>query len=264
MFHLLIDPTAAQAAYERLAPRLHAISRDALIPVRGDVQVAAAFALGVARIIGEPRLRARFVKLGETGEFKEACAAELGEVALCAWYARHRFLLAGAARPPAKMPVMLVDEALALRRRLLAVAEGPLRDGWSALMEMEILALEASCEELAGDLLVLSTICARSVEVFPEDDRAFLEREAQRAREVGEEILRRTTGASAEDPDCWGGMVQRAWTLLACTYDEVRRAGRFLFPGRDGERRFPALVVVARERLRPQGLADVYLSEHVH
>lgn len=260
---VLIEPKVAKAAYERLAPRLHALARDELAVVRADVQVAAIFAGTVAREIAEPALRARFVKLGQTGEHDPACSASLGDVALAAWYTGHRCLLAGAALPSSKIPITLLDEAMALRARLLDAAEWQLRAAGDIEEAMLLLEPERSCRDVANNLLELSEIRARAGNGRTEDERARVERELRRARELGEELLARSSGATAEDPHTWSLQVRRAWTLLLRTYDEVRRAGRFLFPGEEGEMRFPPLVGVTRAWTKPVGLGEMYHADHV-
>jgi hypothetical protein len=44
----------------------------------------------------------------------------------------------------------------------------------------------------------------------------------------------------------WTDLQARAWTLLRQIYDEVRRAGQFLFYYEDPEAKFPALFAAAR------------------
>lgn len=260
--HFLIEPKVAKDAYERLAPRIHAIARDELAVVRADVQVAAIFAMTVAREIGEPALRARFVKLAQTGEHDAACSASLGDVALAAWHTGHRCLLAEATLPSSKIPVLLLDEAMALRARLLDRAEWQLLAAGDIEGAMLLLEPERSCRDIANNLLELAEIRARAGKGRSEDERIRLERDLLRARELGEELLARSSGASAEGPDTWSMQVRRAWTLLLRTYDEVRRAGLFLFPGREGEMRFPPLVGVTRAWSQPVGLAEMYHADH--
>lgn len=287
-FRVLIEPAAARVAYEGVAPLLRALDVEELAVVRGDVQTAAAFALGVARSLEEPGVRGRFARLAQTGELEDASVADLGRVALAAWYARHRFLLAGAARAAPLLPVALVDEALALRSRLGALAE---RREWAPDDPAEDLGLarfHESCVDLAGDLVALASRRTRGPapsspglraaeassaahEPAPREDEDWQSRdwhshdrdgEVRRAREIGEELLARIHGAN-HDPESWAAQVRRAWTLLLHVYEEVRRAGLFLFPGSAGRARFPSLVQVARESGCPAGLADVYLADHV-
>src|SRR5689334_2296738 len=68
-FDVVIDPPAAQAAYALVVPRLLAIPQDRLALVRGDMQRAAAFVLGVSRFVTEPSARARFARLAGTDEY---------------------------------------------------------------------------------------------------------------------------------------------------------------------------------------------------
>jgi hypothetical protein len=245
-----VDLLIAEAAYIVVAPRLRALAASEIEPVRGDVQLAAVFALGVAHFLERPAVHARFARLRGLGEVAEA-AASLDHVALAAWYARHRVSLESGARPPPLVPVALVDEAMELRGRLLRAAER-----WPDASAEEARALAQirparSCEDLAFDLLELARWCAAAAgEVLSPREPPFCAGDATRAQKLGAALLEHLEAMPPAGATSFRAMQARAWSLLLRTYEEVRRAGLFLF-GAEGERRFPPLVDVARKIREP-------------
>lgn len=59
-------------------------------------------------------------------------------------------------------------------------------------------------------------------------------------------ILRHLGLAATADQNEWAAVQPRAWTLLLETYEEVRRAARFLLGREMGDARFPSLVLASR------------------
>ncbi len=250
-FEVQIEPVVAEAAFESVVPRLDALPARRLSPVRGDLQLAAAFALDVARRMAEPPVRVRLERLARTGEIDPSCAADLPDVALAAWYVRHRWLLATVVSPPAQLPVALFDEAMALRHRLFDVLERTLVGVPDEAEELSAIRASARCEDFAADLLALHAMYGRHAALLSRVDRCHDHGDCERARELGEEMLGRLAGSGSADARRWMGLSPRAWTLLRRTYEEVRRAGRFLFAADDGDVRFPPLVTLGRGAAYP-------------
>lgn len=234
----VIDPAAAEAAYPLVAPRLRQLPPERLVFVPGDLQVAAEVAFAAARFAGEGGVRDRFARLAAAGEHDEASAEDLANVALAAWYVRHRTRILEAAQAEILLPVSLVDHAMTARGwllRHLGGSGGPLR--------ADLVAIPASvtCRDLACDLLVLAALCeerdgAPASRADPEAAGEILY-----ARSLGLKLLERLDTMATPGQRTWAVMAPRAWTLLLRTYEPLRRAGRFLFEGTDDEPRFPSL-----------------------
>jgi hypothetical protein len=245
-FDVLIEPSAAQAAYGLVAPRLLDIPQEKLSVVRGDMQRAAAFVLGVARFVAAPPLRARFARLAGTDEYDDACTADLSNVALAAWYARHRYLMANISRTDVALPVALLDEGMILRERLMSLLEHRKASIPGACEELLTIRASAGCQDFAGDLVALGQLCDRHRAALAEEKWLYRREDASRAQELGRDLLERLGEVNMHQLKSWASMQPRAWTLLVFTYEQVRRAGRFLFAGEEGEARFPSLSSVAR------------------
>jgi hypothetical protein len=241
-----IVPSDAEKAFKALGPRLAAIPRDTLAVVNVDMQLAAVFALGVSRVVTEPAVRARFASLAKGGEYDDACVDDLGPVAQAAWYARHRFVLASATRTEARLSIPLLEEATALRGRMLKLVEYWLSDDGVLGAEIAAIRTGTGHQDLANDLIALGALFERHGKTLAQDRKLYDASNATTANRLAGEILQQLGAAATQEQNEWAAMQPRAWTLLFETYEEVRRGGRFLFADERGEERFPSLIVVGR------------------
>ncbi len=239
----------AEAAYRKLEPRLAAIPRDALAPLNVDLQVASVFVLGVARFVTEPSLRARFAKLAKTGEYDAACVEDLGPAAQAAWYARHRLLLANALRSDARLSAALVDEAVALRSRLLKLADYWLGDDIALAAEITAIRAGTGHQDLANDLIALAALLKRNKSEVSQDKKLYRATDIATANRLGGAILEELGAAATAEQSEWAAAQPRVWTHLANTYAEVQRGGLFLFANDRGDERFPSLIAVGRSAM---------------
>lgn len=245
-----ILPSEAELAFKALEPRLAALPRELLAHVNVDLQAVSVFALGVARVLAEPAVRARFARLARTGEYEDACVDELGSVAQAAWYARHRFLLASALHSNARVAVDLLDEATSLRLRMLKVAEYWLSDDPAAMTEIAAIRAGTGYQDLANDLVALASLFERHAKLLSQDKKLYQKSDATTANRLGGRILEQLGAAATQEQSQWSAMQPRVWTLLLETYDEVRRGGLFLFARDRAEERFPPLTAVGRTGAR--------------
>lgn len=241
-----IVPSDAEKAFKSLAPRLAAFPRESLAVVNVDLLLAAVFALGTSRMVTEPSVRARFAKLAKTGEYDDTCVDDLAPAAQAAWYARHRFVLADATRTEARVSIPLLEEATALRARMLRLVEYWLSD--DGVLGAEIAAIRAGqgYQDLASDLVALGALFERHGATLAQDRKLYQAADATNANRVAGEILRQLGAAATQEQSEWSNMLPRAWTLLFETYEEVRRGGRFLFAKDRADERFPSLIAVGR------------------
>lgn len=246
-----ILPSEAEQSFKKLEPRLASIPRDALVHVNVDLQAVSVFALGLARVLAEPMVRARFAKLATTGEYEDAVVDELGPVAQAAWYARHRFLLATAIHSDARIAVDLLDEATSARARMLKVLEYWLSDDPVAAAEIAAIRAGTGYQDLANDLVALASLFERHHKVLSQDKKLYQKSDATTANRLGARILEQLGAAATAEQNVWSAMQPRVWTLLLETYNEVRRGGLFLFARDRAEERFPPLSALGRSAPRP-------------
>lgn len=245
-----ILPSEAELAFKAMEPRLAALPRDSLAHVNVDLQTVSVFALGVARVLAEPAIRARFARLARTGEYEDASVDELGAAAQAAWYARHRFLLANALHSNARIAVDLLDEATTLRARMLKVGEYWLSDDPGARAEIAAIRAGSGYQDLANDLVALASLFERHGQALSQDRKLYQKSDATTANRLGGRILEQLGAAATQEQSQWSAMQPRVWTLLLETYDEVRRGGLFLFARDRAEERFPPLSAVGRTGAR--------------
>lgn len=243
-----IEPSNAEAAFQSLADRMAEQARDRLATVNVDVQIAAVFALGVARFITTPAVHARFAKLDATGEFDGRCVTDLATVAQSAWYARHRFLLADATHSDAQLPVTLVDEATLVRGRMLKLVDYWLGEDPAASLEINAIRPGVGHQDLANDLVALASLYDRHAALLAEDRKLYQKGDAASAKRLADLILAHLGAAATQEQSLWAGHQARAFTLLLSVYDEVQRGGRFLFARDNADTRFPSLIAIARNQ----------------
>jgi hypothetical protein len=241
-----ILPSEAELAFKAMEPRLAALPRDALAHVNVDLQTVSVFALGIARVLAEPAVRARFARLASTGEYQDASVDDLGTVAQAAWYARHRFLLASALHSDARIAVDLLDEATTQRARMLKVAEYWLSDDPGAMAEIAAIRAGTGYQDLANDLIALGSLFERHAKLISQDKKLYQRSDATTANRLGGRIVEQLGASATQEQTQWSAMQPRVWTLLLETYDEVRRGGLFLFARDRAEERFPPLSAVGR------------------
>jgi hypothetical protein len=241
-----LSPSSAEAAYQALVPRLAALPRDRLLVVNVEVQTAAVFALGISRLVAEPGMRARFAELAGIAGYDDACTQELAPAAQAAWYARHRLTLANAVRTEARLPVVLVEEATALRARLLKLVDYWLAE--DALIAAEIAAIRVGTghQDLANDLIALASMVERHHASVSLDKKLYRPDDTSRAKALSGEILEQLGATATAEQSEWSAALPRVWTHLLATYEEVRRGARFLFAHEGADERFPSLVAVGR------------------
>lgn len=245
-----IVSSEAESNFRTVRSRLLAFRQEALVHVNVDLQIAAVFALGVSRQITEPAVRARFARLATTGEFEDACVDDLSVVAQAAWYARHRFLLASATHSDARVSLELLDEATALRTRMLKVADYWLSDDATLAAELTVIRAGTGYQDLANDLIALGAMFDRNAATLAQDRKLHQATDAATASRLSGLILEQLGAAATEEQNEWSAMQPRVWTLLLETYSEVQRGGQFLFARDRAAERFPSLAAVGRSPAR--------------
>jgi len=244
-----MNEATAKAAFEKLRPTLEAMPREGLMPIRLDVQLAAAIAHSVGiRDGAEPR-RTRLQAVASSGLIDLADFDRLPSVALAVWYARQQQQRAGAVSTEAVVPAPIVKEAQTVRGRMLRVVEYYFDDDAEVGPRLVAIRSGAGLQDLANDLEQLADLYEENDvrAVISKDSKHWRKDDVASARRFAQSIFRGlglgTTGEAAQ----WADLTQRAWTLLDALYADVRAAGRFVFrKDEDVEITYPSLVVATR------------------
>lgn len=223
------------------------LRREELLQPRVDVQVGAVVAIGVARFVADPVVRARFVALGKSGEFDFASVDQLDGVARAAWFARHRFLVADATRSTAQLPPEMVEAGGALKARMMKVVEYHLGEDPSAGPRVKAIRPGSGHLDLANDLHALGELYAEYAARIAHDQTFYRSSDGAAAKKMALDMIGRLGGSGASEAERWNDLQSRAFTLLRKVYEEVRRGGLFLFHGDDGEAKFPTLIGASRK-----------------
>lgn len=242
----VIELSTAESAYREIDPRLQALPKEKLVVVNVDMQVAAVFALGVSEIVQHPAVRPRFARLAKASDFDDQHVDALSKVALAAWFARHRFVMTTATRSEVQVPEATFTEASALRARMLRLLEYWMTEDAAVLGELAAIRQGTGYQDLANDLIALSALHGRFGETLSQDKKLYQPGDAASAARLAGTILRHLGLAATADQNEWAAVQPRAWTLLLETYEEVRRAARFLLGREMGDARFPSLVLASR------------------
>ncbi|AUX30768.1 MULTISPECIES: hypothetical protein [Sorangium] len=216
-------PPQAAAAFDKAAPEIDALERDALIPINIDIPRAVSQVLGV--LPGLLALRPLIAERLPTHDV--GLVDRLETYALAAWYAHLAWLSSGGPQNGLKP---LLEEAVPLRANLLGDAEALARRG---LVDAETVAdIRAGNGHMdtASDLVALSALFSGSWSEIA-GKTAATEDEVRRAGELGPELLAalgvREHGA-APGPSDAADKRARAFTLFVNAYDQTRRAVAYL------------------------------------
>src|SRR3954452_8361412 len=89
----VINASVARAAFDSMQARLDAVPVDQLLPIRVDIQAAAAVAHSVALRDSAPERRAVFERLATAGLFDMHWLDSLAELSLATWHTRQQQLV---------------------------------------------------------------------------------------------------------------------------------------------------------------------------
>lgn len=252
-----VDHDAAKLAFEKLLPRLEQLPKDSLQVVNSSVDAAAIVALGIARELSAPAMRARF-ELLPMELFDVAALDDLEAAALAAWYAATSLLSANAQGTEAKLPVDLVDDATTLKTRMLKVGEYHFDPVTPTGREIANIRVGTGYRDLAQDLVRLAKIYRAEKKQLEHDKAHYRGEDAGRADELSHRILTELSASRSAEQALWTERVQRAWTLLLGLYGEVTTTAAWLRRKEGGAAAYPSLVTAGRavRRGRAEGAAE--------
>jgi hypothetical protein len=242
------DPAAAKALVETFQPRILAFSPEQLLVPRLDVGAAALSALGVHAFITQvPKVRDRFQKQHEIGEFRFANVDDLRDVSFLVTYAIAQAETAGVFATDKKVPLALIEEAAALEARMQELCEYKFKRDPEIAPLLTALSAGTGHRDLAGDLVGYSDIYEKKSAEVASDTTNYRPTDLADARRLAGEILAHLSASMTPKAREAYDLLRRAWTLLFGIYTEVQRLGLCLF--HYDERRnklFPSLYAASR------------------
>ncbi len=243
---IVIDPARAEAAYQALEPELKRIPAATLEAVRIDVQLAAAFAFGLAERDRADERAAEFDKLVVAGVLAPHPLERLEQAALAAWYARRMQRRFQDRATTVSVPV--AEQSAEVKGRMLKLIDYAFGDDSRFSPRIAAIRSGQGYEDLANDLQELADLYDEPViaPVVTKDPVNYRDTDVADARRLAGEIFK-ALGLTS-DGEKWTGRVQRAYTHLTDVYTEHCYAGSLLFFRReDVSTTFPpSLIGVVR------------------
>jgi hypothetical protein len=239
-----------EAAKRRIGARLEAMAGQALEPPSVDPRTAAVAALMVANFVGEESARKRFTPLVGAKLFDVNALEDLAVAA--------RFVLRVLPklgedldkRDMSPKPTLL-SQVTATKEELLRVCERYVGDIDEARGRLITVRLGEGNADLVYDLRMLADLYRDYAETLTAEAGSSYRREAEaEARELANHLEFALLGPLSEEDLEWRSYLHRSLAMLVPMYEEVCRAGRFLFHNEKPEARFPTLASVSRVRRR--------------
>jgi hypothetical protein len=241
-----MDSERARDAFEELRPRLDQLEE--LRRANVDVEKAAAQAVVIGHMVQDPEVREMFEQLSpRVFDMQHVDGLEKAALATLHTVVEHRDAAVHGSR--ARVPTDTLEAATTLKQDMLLVVKYHLRDEHHAAIIADIGAGHGHAD-LASDLLRLSKLYETHHERLAQDQSYYRHEDAATAQELAHRIYTHLGGGTESDERTWAGYVQRAWTFLLDTYDEVSTAGRWLYRKDKGEERFPSLIASQRQMAR--------------
>jgi hypothetical protein len=244
-----IDANSARAAFDNVQARLDAVPLDQLLPIRVNVQAAAAVAHSIALRDGAPERRAVFERLANAGLFDMRWLDSLAELSLATWHARQQQLLCCGVTSGPTIPVHVIDEASGLRSRMLQVLEYYFDDHATIGPKLRVVRAGTGYQDLANDLEVVSDLYEDALlkATIARDPMHYRAEDSVRARKLASAIFDALGLGSDGQAKRLSESSQRAWTLLSRAYEKLRLAGQYIFVEQeDVAVSYPSLVAFVR------------------
>jgi len=240
-----LEPKAAEKAFEKFKSRMLGLDPNKLAVQSVDMEKAAVAAAAVGRWVCEKEPRARFASLPKK-HFDQAHADDLDGVALATWHAAITLRSANAGKSEAKLPVSLVQQATALRARMVLLVDYNFGDNPVDRTEIDDIKVGSGYTDLASDLLRLAKLYAKYKDAVKLDPKNYQAGDDSAAGRVAHAIMRELGEAKNQEQKVWSDLVARSWTLLIGVYDEVAAAGSWLYRHEGAAQRFPSLHSAGR------------------
>lgn len=244
-----MDQTKAVQALVRLTPTLDALVRDALTPIRIDIQIAAAIAHSIVRRDYDGARRKRLEELAKSSGMPADLLDQVADLALVTWYTRHQQQMATALKSSASVAPQVVKDAQAVRARMLRMLEHYFDDDAAIAARVAVIRSGNGLQDLANDLEALADLYVQPAvrELLSKDVKHYREDEVATARQLAGQIFEGLGLLAQGEAARWADLAQRSWTLLARAYDDLRALGNFAFrQTEDTSVTYPSLFTATR------------------
>ena len=226
------------------------MSAEALDPPAVDPRTAAVAALMVANFIGDDAVRRQFALLASAKLFDMNA---LDDLPVSARFVLRILPKLGAELDQRESVPMrsLLAQVKATKQEILRIAERHLGDTDEAHGRIVTIHMGDGSADDVYDLRMLADLWRDYGEALALAAGASYRPEAEKeARELATHLELALLGPLSAEDEEWRSYLHRALAMLVPLYDEVCRAGRFLFHHNKPEARFPTLASVARVRRR--------------
>lgn len=240
------DSKSAKKAFDRCAPALAALAESEVMTPNVDAQAAAVVALGAFELLAKPDARKKIMAMAKGDVVALPMLDGLRDAAWATWYARHRLLQADATHSGAALPVLLVDDAMQIRARMLKTLEYHLEGDSDAMAMVSGIRSGGGHLDLANDLAALADMYEKHKAALASDTKNYRKADAKAARKASITILKLLGANESTEQEKWRDAQARSFTLLVRHYDEAMRVGRFLYHRQGGDRLFPNLLAATR------------------
>lgn len=225
-----IDPDKGRNAAQKIEPMLEGVGQ-VLISTRGvDLRLAGIKLVQNGVWLKSEPVATRFAKLPED-EVDQGLVVLVEDGARAMLYFLLQSRSAATHSTSAKLPLELVEEAMEVRNRMLALGKYHFRDHPKIGPELADIARGFGYPDVADDLPRLGNIYkmpelkpiieADPTNYRPTDMADAFRLSARIHEELGAQVNREVKDLQAK--------TAKAWTLLCRTWDEVRAAGQFLY-----------------------------------
>jgi uncharacterized protein (TIGR02266 family) len=237
------------SALKRLTGRLEQLDATTLEAPSVDPRTAAIAALMVANFVGREEAKERFATLIRA---KLLDADAIDDLPVAARFILRILPKLGPEQGLglANVPDLLLEVCRARREDLLRLTERHLSDIDEAHGRIATIKLGSGLADLVQDLRLLADLCRDYAEPLEKESAGFDPTWSSDARLLAMELEVAIVGPLTDEEREWRAYLLKAWAMLITAYDEVCRAGRFLFFSDKPEARFPSLAAVTRVRRR--------------
>ncbi len=234
----------ADTSFAALRARLEALPDSGHEPPNVDPRAAALAAVMVCEFVAKEGVRKRFQRVGESGEVDIAHLADLNLVArgvlqIIPKLGRQD---GSVSLPPAPSDSLASGRALVIA--MVVVVLGSSDEIPDARALADYVKLGDDVVETAQNLRLLASFYGEYGEILASLGSKYEEGDADKARALARSIDASVAATDSAERKEWRRWLVRAWPLLETAYDEVCRAGRFIFHRERPLFKFPLLLSV--------------------
>ncbi len=244
---IIIDETEAfadaKAAYDQVMTWLGQVEPGDVRPPLVTKRRAAIAAVALSKLCADPTIAAGLAKVPEA-LFDPVCLTRLKPLALTLWHMTTEAETAAVQETQVRVPVALVNQALALRTKLLSLVEYYLGDVAAVAAEVVSIRSGTGYFDTASDLTRLARLVEDNRVVLQEDRKHYDAGDSALALRLAKQIIDEL-GSSGEAKD-WEARQAKVWALLYAYYTDIYDTGRYVFRNKPTAERFESLAQASR------------------